>query len=76
MDAHRSALSVIVIDEIERLLDYNPIGPRFNNNMFQAFAVMMKKIPSEVQKKNKRKKNKNKNNKRKKKEKEAKLICV
>ena len=55
MDAHRSALSVIVIDEIERLLDYNPIGPRFNNNMFQAFAVMMKKIPSEVQKKTKEK---------------------
>jgi len=47
MDASRSPLSVIVVDEFERLIDYNPIGPRFNNTIFQAFAVMMKRIPPE-----------------------------
>lgn len=47
MDAYRSPVSAVVVDEIERVLDYNPIGPRFNNAVFQAFAVMMKKTPPE-----------------------------
>ena len=39
-DAHKSTLSIIVIDDIERLLDYNPIGPRFSNIMAQTGNIM------------------------------------
>lgn len=32
-DAARSPLSVIVLDDLERLIDYSPIGPRFSNTV-------------------------------------------
>jgi vesicle-fusing ATPase len=44
-DAYRSPLSVIVIDCIERILDYVPIGPRFSNNVLQTLLVLLKKVP-------------------------------
>jgi hypothetical protein len=34
-DAYRSPLSVIILDDIERLLEYVPIGPRFSNTILQ-----------------------------------------
>ena len=30
-DAYKSPLSLIILDDIERLLDYVNIGPRFSN---------------------------------------------
>lgn len=30
-DAYKSALSMIILDDIERLLEYVPVGPRFSN---------------------------------------------
>ncbi|XP_063218099.1 vesicle-fusing ATPase 1-like [Bacillus rossius redtenbacheri] len=44
-DAYRSQLSCILVDNIERLLDYGPIGPRYSNLTLQALLVLLKKEP-------------------------------
>ncbi|VVC93527.1 vesicle-fusing ATPase 1-like [Leptidea sinapis] len=44
-DAYRSSLSCILVDNIERLLDYGPIGPRYSNLTLQALLVLLKKQP-------------------------------
>ncbi|KAI8991630.1 P-loop containing nucleoside triphosphate hydrolase protein [Mycotypha africana] len=44
-DSYKSPISVIVVDGIERLLDYVPIGPRFSNAVLQALLVLLKKKP-------------------------------
>jgi vesicle-fusing ATPase len=41
----QSPLSVIVLDEIERLLEYVSIGPRFSNAVLQTLLVLLKKTP-------------------------------
>jgi hypothetical protein len=35
-DAYRSPLAVVVLDNIERLVSYVKIGPRFSNEILQA----------------------------------------
>uniref|UniRef100_A0A7S1TDX2 Vesicle-fusing ATPase n=1 Tax=Compsopogon caeruleus TaxID=31354 RepID=A0A7S1TDX2_9RHOD len=44
-DAYKSSLSVIVLDSIERMIDYAPIGPRFSNMVLQSLLILMKQIP-------------------------------
>jgi vesicle-fusing ATPase len=44
-DAYKSPLSLIIIDNIERLLEYVPIGPRFSNQVLQTLLVVLKRIP-------------------------------
>lgn len=44
-DAYKSPLSVIIVDGIERLLDWVPIGPRFSNGVLQTLMVLIKKQP-------------------------------
>ncbi|ONK75683.1 uncharacterized protein A4U43_C03F19450 [Asparagus officinalis] len=44
-DAYRSQLSIIVLDDIERLLEYVPIGPRFSNLISQTLMVLLKRLP-------------------------------
>uniref|UniRef100_A0A915AY58 Vesicle-fusing ATPase n=1 Tax=Parascaris univalens TaxID=6257 RepID=A0A915AY58_PARUN len=44
-DAYRSPLSVLLVDNIERLLDFSPIGPRYSNSVLQALFVLVKKQP-------------------------------
>lgn len=44
-DAYRSTMSCIVVDNLERLLDYGPIGPRYSNLALQALLVLLKKQP-------------------------------
>ncbi|XP_063090042.1 vesicle-fusing ATPase-like [Cavia porcellus] len=44
-DAYKSQLSCVVVDDIERLLDYVAIGPRFSNLVLQALLVVLKKAP-------------------------------
>ncbi|EZA59590.1 Vesicle-fusing ATPase [Ooceraea biroi] len=44
-DAYRSQLSCILVDNIERLLDYGPIGPRYSNLTLQALLLLLKKPP-------------------------------
>jgi vesicle-fusing ATPase len=45
MDSYKSPLSLILIDDIERIIDYVPIGPRFSNTVLQTLLVLLKKIP-------------------------------
>lgn len=44
-DAYRSSMSCIVVDNIERLIDYGPIGPRYSNLTLQSLLVLLKKSP-------------------------------
>ncbi len=45
-DAYKSPLSIIVLDDIERMMEYVGIGPRFSNLVLQALLVLIKKVPS------------------------------
>lgn len=47
-DAYKSTLSCILIDNIERLLDYSPIGARYSNLVLQALLVLLGKRPPKV----------------------------
>lgn len=38
--------SSVVIDNIERLMDFTPIGPRFSNAVLQALLVLVEKTPA------------------------------
>ncbi len=44
-DAARSPLSCVVLDEVERLLEYVAIGPRFSNAVLQTLLVLLKRAP-------------------------------
>ncbi|WIA31160.1 hypothetical protein OEZ86_001171 [Tetradesmus obliquus] len=44
-DAYKSPLSIVVLDDIERLLEYVAIGPRFSNAILQVLLVLIKKQP-------------------------------
>ena len=44
-DAHKSPLSLIVLDELERLLEYVRIGPRFSNVVLQTLLTCVKRTP-------------------------------
>lgn len=45
MDSYKSPLSIIFIDDIERIIDYVPIGPRFSNTVLQTLLILLKKVP-------------------------------
>lgn len=44
-DAYKSPLSVVLIDNIERIIDWVPIGPRFSNSVLQNLMVLLAKEP-------------------------------
>ena len=44
-DSYKSPISLIVVDDIERLLEYVPLGPRFSNTILQTLMVLIKKAP-------------------------------
>ena len=47
-DAYKSALSLIVLDEVELLLGYNQVGPRFSTLMFETLSALLAKNPPKV----------------------------
>jgi len=47
-DSYKSPLSVIVIDNIERLIDWVKIGSRFSNGVVQALMVLLARRPPKV----------------------------
>lgn len=47
-DAYKSQLSCVVIDDVEELMDFNPIGPRFSNTVARALKVLFKALPPVV----------------------------
>jgi len=44
--SYKSPLSLIVLDDIERLLEYVEIGPRFSNHILQTLLVKTKQPPT------------------------------
>lgn len=44
-DAYKSELSIVIIDSIERILEWVSIGPRFSNSLLQTILIYLKKIP-------------------------------
>ncbi|PWN53756.1 AAA-domain-containing protein [Violaceomyces palustris] len=44
-DSYKSPLSIIVVDNIEKIVEWVPIGPRFSNPVLQALAVLLGKRP-------------------------------
>ncbi|KAJ5494084.1 ATPase AAA-type core [Penicillium fimorum] len=44
--AYKSATSIVVVDNIERIIDWVPIGPRFSNSVLQALMVFLRKQPT------------------------------
>jgi len=44
-DAYKSPLSLIVLDDLERLIEFIHVGPRFSNHLLQALLVLIKKKP-------------------------------
>ncbi|OLY78342.1 Vesicular-fusion protein sec18 [Smittium mucronatum] len=44
-DSYKSPISVIMIDDIERLIEWVPIGPRFSNAVLQTLIVLLGKQP-------------------------------
>lgn len=47
-DAYKSPLNIVVVDNIERIIDWVPIGPRFSNAVLQALLVLLRKQPPHV----------------------------
>lgn len=47
-DAYKSPLSVVIIDEIEELIDFSPIGLRYSNIVLRTIMVHAKTHPPKV----------------------------
>lgn len=45
-DAYKSRTSIVVVDNIERLIEWVPIGARFSNAVLQTLMVHMRKTPA------------------------------
>jgi vesicle-fusing ATPase len=50
-DAYKSNLSLVILDDIERLIEFIHIGPRFSNMLLQALLVLIKKSPPTIDRK-------------------------
>ncbi|CAK7233246.1 transport between ER and Golgi ATPase protein [Sporothrix bragantina] len=44
-DAFKSPLSFLILGNIERLIEWNPVGPRLNNTMVQALLTLLNMAP-------------------------------
>ncbi|KAK4133119.1 AAA-domain-containing protein [Trichocladium antarcticum] len=44
-DAYKSPLSMLIIDNIERIIEWNPVGPRLSNNILQALVTLLQTPP-------------------------------
>ena len=45
MDSYKSPVSIIFLDDIERLIEYTPVGHRFSNSVLQTLLVLLRKVP-------------------------------
>jgi vesicle-fusing ATPase len=44
-DSYKSPMSIIVVDSIEKIVEWVPIGPRFSNGVLQALSVLLGRRP-------------------------------
>ncbi len=47
-DAYKSKQSIVILDDLERIVEYVEIGRRFSNPLLQAILVLIKKLPSKL----------------------------
>lgn len=47
-DAYKSPLSFIILDDIERMIEWVDIGPHFNNPVLQTLMVLLKRPPPKL----------------------------
>lgn len=40
----QSPQSIVILDDVERLVEYVAIGPRFSNTILQTLLVLIKKV--------------------------------
>jgi vesicle-fusing ATPase len=45
LDSYRSGHSIIFLDDIERIIQFTPVGQRFSNVILQTLLIMLKKEP-------------------------------
>ena len=50
-NGYKSSYSLIILDNIEKLIEYTRIGPRFNNLVLQNLSIFIKKLPPKKGKK-------------------------
>ena len=50
-DGYKSPYSIIILDNIEKLIEYIRVGPRFSNLLLQTLRVFIKKLPPKKGKK-------------------------
>lgn len=44
-DAYKSPLAILILDNIERLIEWNPVGPRLSNTILQAMLTLLQAPP-------------------------------
>ncbi|KAK3387541.1 P-loop containing nucleoside triphosphate hydrolase protein [Podospora didyma] len=44
-DAYKSPLSMLIIDNLERMIEWNPVGPRLSNPMIQTLITLLQTPP-------------------------------
>ncbi|KAK0634869.1 vesicular-fusion protein sec18-like protein [Bombardia bombarda] len=44
-DAYKSPLSMLILDNIERIIEWNPVGPRLSNIILQALVTLLETPP-------------------------------
>ncbi|ROV96920.1 hypothetical protein VSDG_04159 [Cytospora chrysosperma] len=44
-DAFKSPLSILIVDDIEGLIEWNPVGPRMSNTVLQTLRTLLRTIP-------------------------------
>lgn len=47
-DAYKSPASILILDDFERLIGWNPIGARFSNTMLEALTTLIVSKPPKV----------------------------
>lgn len=47
-DAYKSPLAILILDNIERLIEWNPVGPRLSNTILQAMLTLLQAPPPKV----------------------------
>eukprot|EP01017_Pseudomicrothorax_dubius_P035481 TRINITY_DN4972_c0_g1_i1.p1 TRINITY_DN4972_c0_g1~~TRINITY_DN4972_c0_g1_i1.p1 ORF type:complete len:652 (+),score=218.37 TRINITY_DN4972_c0_g1_i1:197-2152(+) len=50
-DAYKAKLSLILIDDIERIIEFVDMGARFSNTVLQTLLIMIKRIPQKPENK-------------------------
>ncbi|KAH8677832.1 P-loop containing nucleoside triphosphate hydrolase protein [Xylariales sp. PMI_506] len=44
-DAYKSPISVVILDEVEAMIEYNPVGYKYQNGILNTIGVLMKGVP-------------------------------